>query len=96
MCQSLHHRRGNRHKSLRIVNNHVVDVPQQFGHNRAPRARTCPRRSQIEQLFDDYPTLRRQRELLISIPGIGESTAARILGEMPNIAEFRDVKAVAA
>ncbi len=40
---------------------------------------------EIEQLFDDYPTLRRQRELLISIPGIGESTAARILGEMPTL-----------
>jgi len=51
---------------------------------------------EIEQLFDDYPPLRRQRELLISIPGIAESTAARILGEMPNIAEFRDVKAIAA
>ena len=51
---------------------------------------------EIERLFKDYPTLRRQRELLIIIPGIGETTAARILGEMPNIAEFRDVKAVAA
>lgn len=51
---------------------------------------------EIEQLFDDYPTLRRQRDLLISIPGIAETTAARILGEMPNITEFRDVKAVAA
>jgi len=51
---------------------------------------------EIEQLFDDYPPLRRQRELLISIPGIAESTAARILGEMPNIAEFRDVKTIAA
>jgi transposase len=51
---------------------------------------------EIEQLFDDHPTLRRQRELLVSIPGIAETTAARILGEMPNIAEFRDVKAVAA
>ncbi len=51
---------------------------------------------EIEQLFDDYPPLRRQRELLISIPGIAGSTAARILGEMPNIAEFRDVKAIAA
>ncbi len=51
---------------------------------------------EINQLFDRYPPLRRQRELLTSIPGIGESTAARILGEMPNIAEFRDVKAVAA
>jgi len=34
--------------------------------------------------------------LLVSIPGIAESTAARILGEMPNITQFRDVKAVAA
>jgi transposase len=51
---------------------------------------------EIDQLFDRYPPLRRQRELLTSIPGIGETTAARILGEMPNITEFRDVKAVAA
>jgi transposase len=51
---------------------------------------------EIEKLFDDYPTLRQQRELLISIPGIAKITAARILGEMPNISEFRDVKAVAA
>jgi len=40
--------------------------------------------------------VRRQRELLISIPGIAGSTAARILGEMPNITELRDVKAIAA
>src|ERR1700722_275948 len=50
---------------------------------------------EIEQLFKQYPPLRRQRDLLTSIPGIGETTAARILGEMPNIAEFRDVKALA-
>ncbi|HEY3674494.1 MAG TPA: IS110 family transposase [Candidatus Tumulicola sp.] len=51
---------------------------------------------EIQRLFDEYPPLRRQRDLLLSIPGIGATTAARILGEMPNIAEFRDVKAVAA
>jgi hypothetical protein len=51
---------------------------------------------EIAQLFDRFPPLRRHRELLTSIPGIGETTAARILGEMPNIAEFRNVKAVAA
>lgn len=51
---------------------------------------------EIAQLFERFPPLRRQRELLTSIPGIGETTAARILGEMPNIAEFRNVKAVAA
>ncbi len=51
---------------------------------------------EIAQLFDQHPPLRRQRDLLLSIPGIGETTAARILGEMPNIVEFRDVKAVSA
>jgi transposase len=51
---------------------------------------------EIEKLFGEFPPLRRQRDLLISIPGIAETTAARILGEMPNISEFRDVKAVAA
>jgi transposase len=51
---------------------------------------------EIDQLFNRYPPLRRQRELLTSIPGIGETTAARILGEMSNIAEFRDLEAVAA
>jgi transposase len=50
----------------------------------------------IDNLFEDHPHLRKQRDLLTSIPGIGKTTAARILGEMPNIAEFRDVKAVAA
>jgi len=51
---------------------------------------------EIAQLFERHPPLRQQRDLLLSIPGIGETTAAKILGEMPNIAEFRDVKAVGA
>jgi transposase len=51
---------------------------------------------EIAQSFDKYPPLRRQRDLLTSTPGIGNTTAARILGEMPNIVEFRGVKAVAA
>ncbi len=51
---------------------------------------------EIEQLFKDHVPLAKQRDLLTSIPGIGETTAARILGEMPNIAKFRDVKAIAA
>lgn len=50
----------------------------------------------IDQLFKEHQELCRQRDLLVSIPGIAETTAARILGEMPNIREFRDAKAVAA
>jgi transposase len=51
---------------------------------------------EVPKVLENYPTLRRQRELLVSIPGIAATTAARILGEMPNITEFRDVKAVGA
>lgn len=51
---------------------------------------------EIEQLFKNHPRLRAQRELLTSIPGIGKTTAARLLGEMPNMTEYRNAKAVAA
>jgi transposase len=51
---------------------------------------------EIRSFIDTDPTLREQRELLESIPGIGERTSTTILGEMPNIAEYRSGKAVAA
>ncbi len=41
----------------------------------------------IEQLFS-AGMLQTQRDLLTSIPGVGKTTAARILGEMPTIANF--------
>lgn len=52
--------------------------------------------SSIQELFRQHEAIRRQRDLLVSIPGIGLTTAARILAEMPNIAKFRNAKAVAA
>jgi transposase len=51
---------------------------------------------EIRQLINDDPTLRGRRDLLESIPGIGERVAVTILGEIPNISEFRSGKAVAA
>jgi transposase len=51
---------------------------------------------QIDHMIDDDPRLREQRELLETIPGIARRTATTILGEIPSLAEFRDVKAVAA
>lgn len=50
----------------------------------------------IRQHFDDHPGLKRQRDLLTSIPGIGETTAGSILSEMPHIDGFQSAKAVAA
>ncbi len=51
---------------------------------------------QIDRIIDDEPRMRGHRELLESIPGIARRTATTILGEIPDLAEFRNVKAVAA
>jgi len=51
---------------------------------------------QIRQHFNDHPDLRRKRDLLTSIPGIGETTAGSILSEIAHIDRFESAKAVAA
>jgi transposase len=51
---------------------------------------------QIRQHFDDHPDLKRKRDLLTSIPGIGETTAGSILSEIPHIDRFESAKAIAA
>lgn len=52
--------------------------------------------AQIRALIDDDPTLRGKRDLLTSIPGVGERLAVTILGELPNLNEFRSAKALSA
>jgi transposase len=52
--------------------------------------------AEIASEIDDDPTLRGRRDLLESIPGIGPRVAATILGELPQITEFRSGKALAA
>jgi transposase len=51
---------------------------------------------QIRKLVDDDPDLRKRRDILTSIPGFAERTASTLLGEIPNMEEFRCAKAVAA
>jgi transposase len=43
-----------------------------------------------------HPGLKRQSELLDSIPGIGEATAAALLAEVPDIEQYRSARQVAA
>jgi transposase len=50
----------------------------------------------IRQHFDGHPDLKRKRDLLTSIPGIGETTAGSLLSEIPHIDRFESAKAVAA
>lgn len=53
-------------------------------------------KAQIRAHIDQFPTLRAQRDLLQSIPGIGEATAALVLGEILAIQRFADARQLAA
>lgn len=46
--------------------------------------------------IDRHPTLKRQSQLLDSIPGIAQSTAASLLSEMTDITQYRSARQVAA
>lgn len=51
---------------------------------------------QIAAHIDRFPTLRSQRDLIVSIPGIGDTTAAIVLGELLDIARFTSARHLAA
>jgi len=50
----------------------------------------------IQNHIDHYPELRRMQNLLVTIPGIGRLTAARLLGEIRNIPDFENARQLAA
>jgi transposase len=50
----------------------------------------------IHSHIDRHPGLKRQSELLDSIPGVGEATAAALLAEVPDIKEYRSARQAAA
>ena len=53
-------------------------------------------RAQIEIHIDNHPNLKRQQDLLSSIPGIGDSTAATLLAFLSPLDRFPSVKQVVA
>jgi transposase len=50
----------------------------------------------IRDHIDKHPGLKRRSELLDTIPGIGEATAAALLAEVPDIKQYRSARQVAA
>lgn len=50
----------------------------------------------IQHFIDQHPTLKRQRKLLESIPGIATKTAAVILAEVQDVSRFDDVRQLVA
>jgi transposase len=75
------------HPAVRASLQHVIDMLDE--EMRALNAR-------IHDHFDQHPGLRQQRDLLTSIPGIGEATAAVLLGELAPLGRFADAAACAA
>ena len=51
---------------------------------------------EIEQHINNYPHLVEQQELLITIKGIGKSTAALLMAEMYDLASYESARAAAA
>jgi transposase len=50
----------------------------------------------IRNHIDQHPTLREQRELLVTIPGIGDTTAAKLLAEMLDVKLYKSARQLAA
>ena len=53
-------------------------------------------RKQIADHIDQHPTLKRQKDLLVSIPGIAGATAAALLAELLDVSQFDRAAQVAA
>jgi transposase len=53
-------------------------------------------RDQMADLIDQNPNLRQKKDLLASIPGIGEATIAVILAELDNLEKFNHVRELVA
>jgi transposase len=51
---------------------------------------------QVNGHIRNHPHLKRDQELLTTIPGIGDITALRILAELPDVRQFESAKAAAA
>ncbi len=53
-------------------------------------------RQQIQEHIDNHPDLKKQKDLLLSIPGIGESTTATLLAFLSPLERFPSAKQVVA
>ena len=68
------------------INDHVEELTKQMDATK----------KRIRELIDDDPDMRKRRNLLQTIPGIGEATIAVILAEFGDITRFTSAKALAA
>jgi len=53
-------------------------------------------KSMIQEHINQYPDLKKKQLLLMSIPGIGALTAAKVLGEVREVTDFDDARQLSA
>jgi transposase len=82
----------------RLSSGITVDVVRESVEELLAHLNTQIRRTEqlIRNHINQHPRLKRQRELLDSIPGIAETTAAALLSEITNITQYRSARQVAA
>lgn len=68
------------------VTDHIAYLDRQIARTKA----------EIKGHIDQHPSLKQQRDLLSSIPGIGELTAAKLLAEIVDIDHYSSARQVAA
>lgn len=75
----------------------TIWVVQDLGdHIRYLKERIAETKEVMQNLINANVRLKRQRDLLVSIPGIGVLTAAKILGEIRDITQFESARQLAA
>jgi transposase len=60
------------------------------------KERIAETKKAMQDLIDANARLKQQRDLLVTIPGIGVLTAAKILGEIRDISQFESARQLAA
>jgi transposase len=53
-------------------------------------------KAQINAHIDNHPQLKNNRELLVSIPGIGQATANKLMAEIPDLKKYASARQLAA
>ena len=53
-------------------------------------------KKEIQEHIDQHEELKRMQDLIVTIPGIGKLTAAKLLGEIRNILDFQSARQLAA
>ena len=91
--QAMHQQEANR---LQSGEQSVPVVAQLQQHLAFLEAQITAIKQQIDDHFDQHPDLKHQRDLLTSIPGIGTTTAGRLLAELRDIRAFDTAAQVAA